>query len=192
MNKIQLAVFASGTGTNALNLYHYFRKHRLINLSKIYVNKASAGVIAKAIEFDIPYHIFTQDELSNGQLLKKLKYDRIDAIALAGFLKKIPSNLIGAYNGNIFNLHPSLLPRYGGKGMYGIKVHEAVIAAGETHSGISIHQVNANYDEGNLIFQQKLKLDQNETADSLAKRIHLLEYEHYPKVLEKELLSMFT
>ena len=192
MNKIQLAVFASGTGTNALNLYHYFRKHRLINLSKIYVNKASAGVIAKAIEFDIPYHIFTQDELSNGQLLKKLKYDRIDVIALAGFLKKIPSNLIGAYNGNIFNLHPSLLPRYGGKGMYGIKVHEAVIAAGETHSGISIHQVNANYDEGNLIFQQKLKLDQNETADSLAKRIHLLEYEHYPKVLEKELLSMFT
>lgn len=192
MNRLQLAVFASGSGTNALNIYQHFRKHPHIGLNKIFVNKPSAGVIARAIEFDIPYHIFSQQELDNGQLLKKLQYDRIDAIALAGFLKKIPSDLIAAYQGKIFNIHPSLLPKYGGKGMYGKKVHEAVLAAGETQSGISIHQVNSHYDEGDLIFQQHLRIDQNETPDSLAKRIHLLEYEHYPHVLEKELLRIFA
>jgi phosphoribosylglycinamide formyltransferase-1 len=189
MTAIRLAVFASGNGTNALNIHQYFRRHEKIRLAKIYVNSASAGVISKAIEFDIPYHIFTHQEMLNGSLLDKLKHDRIHTIALAGFLRKIPVSIIAEFEDRIYNLHPSLLPAFGGKGMYGIKVHEAVIRSGDQKSGISIHKVSSEYDKGDIVFQKELLLDQEETPASLAERIHMLEYEFYPKILEEELLS---
>lgn len=184
----KMAVFASGNGSNAINLYRYFKRHDHIQVSKIYINNPGAGVIARAIEYDIPYHIFTRKEMNNGMLLEKLEYDGIDVIILAGFLWKIPIDLISAYHGRIWNIHPSLLPKFGGKGMYGMKVHEAVIAAGEKESGITIHEVNEVYDAGAVVFQEKILLDTAETPETLAHRIHLLEHRYFPEVIEKEIL----
>lgn len=185
---IRIAVFASGNGTNAINLFRFFRKHELIHVAKFYINNPGAGVIAKAIEHDIPYHIFLKNEMTDGSLLEKLRYDGIKGIVLAGFLWKIPTDLISAFKGSIWNIHPSLLPKYGGKGMYGMKVHEAVISAGEQESGITIHEVNEVYDAGAVVFQEKIQLDITETPESLAQRIHLLEHRYFPEVIEREIL----
>ncbi len=189
---IRLGVFASGSGTNAMNINRYFADHSNIALSKIYCNNPVAGVITKGYSDDIPTQIFTRRQLQNGSLLQQLKNDNIDVIVLAGFLWLIPANLIEGFPNRIINIHPALLPKYGGKGMYGMNVHQAVIDAKEKETGITIHLVDEKYDTGDHLFQATVAIDKTETAESVANKIHTLEYKHFPEVIERYVRSLNT
>jgi formyltetrahydrofolate-dependent phosphoribosylglycinamide formyltransferase len=182
-----IAIFASGAGSNAQKIIDYF--HSKKNAGKVAVvvcNKKGAGVleIAKTNAIDILL-IEKETFFTKETYINELKKRGIDFIVLAGFLWKVPSSLIKSYPNKIVNIHPALLPKYGGKGMYGFKVHEAVIAAGEKESGITIHYVDELYDHGNIIFQANCSIAEGETPNSLAQKIHMLEHEHYPLVIEK-------
>ncbi len=182
----KIAIFASGSGTNAQNIIEYFANKKDIKVCRVYSNNNDAYVLTRAKIFDIPTYTFDRNEfLTSDNVLKQLQKDGTDLIVLAGFLWLIPKNLLDTYNNRIVNIHPALLPNYGGKGMYGSLVHEAVIKAGEKESGISIHFVNEKYDDGEIIFQAKCKIDKNDTPYSLAAKIHTLEYKHYPQIIEK-------
>ena len=184
MNNI--AVFASGSGTNAENIIRFFRPKENIEVSLVLCNKPGAKVIERAEKLGVETFVFTRDAFYDSDLvLQKLHDQQVTFIVLAGFLWLVPETLVRAYPGRIVNIHPALLPGYGGKGMYGAKVHEAVIANGEKESGITIHYVNEKYDDGNIIFQAKCPVAEKETPDSLAAKIHQLEYEHYPRVIEQ-------
>lgn len=190
-HKINIAIFASGSGTNAQRLSEYFKNHPSINISLILSNKADAYVLERAKKLEIPAYVFTAGDFNKTlQVLDILKIFEIDFIVLAGFLLLVPDYLLKAFPGKIVNIHPALLPKYGGKGMYGHHVHEVVIATGDKESGISIHYVNEHYDEGNIIFQAKCPVSLDDTAETLAAKIHELEYEHFPMVLEKLLKSL--
>ena len=181
-----IAIFASGSGSNAQRIAEYFKGHPMIHISLIISNKADAYVLERAKTLEIPAFVFTAKEFREGDaVLQKLHDYRIDAVILAGFLLKVPDNLLQAYPDRILNIHPALLPKYGGKGMYGHHVHEAVIAAKETESGITIHLVNEHYDEGRILFQAICPVIPGDDADSLATRIHALEHQHFPLVIEK-------
>ncbi|MDD3077584.1 MAG: phosphoribosylglycinamide formyltransferase [Paludibacter sp.] len=181
----RIAILASGSGSNAENIVNYFSKSTKFTFSVILSNKKDAFVHERAKKLSIPSYTFTKEEFSAGDVvLNFLKENNIDYIVLAGFLLKIPTTLIKAYPNKIINIHPALLPKYGGKGMYGNKVHEAVKNAGENESGITIHYVNENYDEGNIIFQAKCSLTPTDSAADIATKVHALEYEHYPKVID--------
>ena len=193
----QIAVFASGTGSNAQKIIDYFAsaptltekgapKTPKIIVSLIVSNNPAAGVLKIAAKENIPSLIIEKEKFfrDNGYL-DKLKEKNIDLIVLAGFLWKLPSALIQAYPNRIINIHPALLPRHGGKGMYGNNVHAAVIAANEKESGITIHYVDGHYDNGDIILQVKCPVLAGDTPDSLAQRIHKLEHEYYPKVIEE-------
>lgn len=183
-----IAIFASGQGTNAQNLIRFFHNHKSINISLIVTNKTTAGVLEVAKENHIESYIANKSLFETGEeLISILKNRKIDLIVLAGFLLKVPKSLIQAFP--IVNIHPSLLPKYGGKGMYGSKVHQAVIDAKETYSGITIHRVNEVYDKGEILFQAKVEIKKEDTADTLQAKIHQLEYQHYPIIIEKDLLS---
>lgn len=183
---IQIAVFASGTGTNTREIIGYFRLNPLIKISLVVCNRQGAGVIEIAAKNNIPVLMIDKERFFHGNAyIDELQARQIDFIVLAGFLWKIPSRLIAAFANKIINIHPALLPKYGGRGMYGHFVHEAVIAAGEKESGISIHYVDEWYDHGNIIFQANCTIDENETPASLAKKINALEHIHYPAVIEK-------
>jgi phosphoribosylglycinamide formyltransferase-1 len=183
---IHVAVFASGTGTNAQKLIDYFRNHSSIKIALIVCNKPGAGVLTIADKERIPYILIEKEQFFRGNAyVDELKQHNIQFIVLAGFLWKIPSLLVSAFPQRIINIHPALLPNYGGKGMYGRFVHEAVIAANDKESGISIHYVDELYDHGQLIFQARCIIEPGETADSLAQKIHALEHEHYPLIVEK-------
>jgi formyltetrahydrofolate-dependent phosphoribosylglycinamide formyltransferase len=187
----RIAIFASGAGSNAEKIIDYFRNSSSIKVSLIVCNKAGAGVLKIAEKENIPALLIEKEKFFRGNAYTdELKKYNINFIVLAGFLWKIPVRLIQAYPGKIVNIHPALLPAYGGKGMYGSKVHEAVIAAGEKESGISIHYVDEQYDHGATIFQARCMVKENDTADALARRIHQLEHEHYPKVIEQLVESM--
>jgi phosphoribosylglycinamide formyltransferase 1 len=180
-----IAILASGNGSNAQRIIEYFSTEKHIHFPVIITNKADAYVRNRAAQLNIPSVYLSKTEISQTDaLLQLLKDNKIDWIILAGFLLLIPQQIIQAYSNRIINIHPALLPKYGGKGMYGMHVHEAVIANKETESGISIHYVNEYYDEGNIIFQAKCKIAENDTAEDLAHKIHLLEYEYFPKVIE--------
>lgn len=184
--KRKIAIFASGSGSNAENIARYFKDHPEVEISMILTNNRKAYVIERAKNLDIPYHIFDRREFyETTEVVDLLKSKSIDFIVLAGFLWLIPQNLIQEYAGSIINIHPALLPRYGGKGMYGDKVHAAVIAAHEQESGITIHFVNENYDEGQIICQYKCEISSSDTPESLAGKVHQLEYEYFPKVIEQ-------
>jgi len=186
MQKRRLAVFASGTGTNAENIGRFFSGHPLAVVSLILTNKKDAGVIRRAEELGIPCVVFSREDFYESErILSILKVYRIDFIVLAGFLWLIPEYLISNYPKRIVNIHPALLPKYGGKGMYGSRVHEAVIDNRDKESGITIHYVNEEYDAGNIIFQAKCSISPSETPESLAAKVHKLEYECYPGVIEK-------
>ena len=187
MNNI--AILASGSGTNAENIVKYFKGHPNISIRLIATENPKAYVIERAKKLNIEHYIFSISELKNGSLLNKLKSLNIDFIVLAGFLKLVPSDFVNAYKNRIVNIHPALLPKYGGKGMFGMNVHKAVIENHEKESGISIHFVSSNYDEGNIIFQAKCKVDLNDSPDSLASKVHKLEYLHYPAIIEKVILK---
>lgn len=186
-----IAIFASGAGSNAQKIIDYFdKKKKAGKVSLIVCNKLGAGVLAIAKANDIDTMLIEKDSFFTKETyVIELKKRGIDFIVLAGFLWKLPTSLIKAYPNKIVNIHPALLPKYGGKGMYGNKVHEAVIAAGEKESGITIHYVDELYDHGNIIFQATSSIVETETASSLAEKIHLLEHQHYPRVIE-EILKM--
>lgn len=186
---IKLGIFASGSGTNAININKYFFENTDIEVTKVYCNNPVAGIITKAFSVDIATHVFTKRQLNNGSVLQQLQNDKIDVIILAGFLWLIPENLITGFPQRIINIHPALLPNYGGKGMYGMNVHKAVIENRDSESGITIHLVDEKYDTGDHLFQAKVDIDSTDNADSLAQKIHTLEYKHFPEVIEKYLLG---
>lgn len=181
-----IAIFASGTGSNAQKIIDFFRNSKTVKIALIVCNKPGAGVLNIAKNENIPSLLIEKDRFFHGDAyIDDLNHHNISFIVLAGFLWKIPPNLIMAFKGRIINIHPALLPSYGGKGMYGKKVHEAVIAAKEKESGISIHYVDEIYDHGTTIFQATCPVLETDTADSLAQRIHQLEHEFYPKVINE-------
>src|SRR5688572_13679689 len=181
-----IAIFASGAGSNAQKIIDHFRDHAIAKISLIVCNNPAAGVLQIAAKEEIPVLLIEKDRFyKDDAYIKELNEYRIDLIVLAGFLWKIPVALLNMYPGRILNIHPALLPNYGGKGMYGQAVHEAVIKAGETESGITVHYVDEIYDNGKIIFQAHCPVLPADTADSLARRIHQLEHQHYPKVIER-------
>lgn len=182
----KIAIFASGAGSNAQKIIDHFRHHSSIQVSLIVSNKPGAGVLSIAEREQIPYIIIEKEKFFRGNAyVDELKAAGISFIVLAGFLWKIPEALISAYPSGIINIHPALIPKYGGKGMYGGFVHEAVIAAREPESGITIHYVDGHYDNGDIIFQASCPVSLDDTPDSLAKKIHQLEYKYYPEVIER-------
>ncbi|HYC27279.1 MAG TPA: phosphoribosylglycinamide formyltransferase [Chitinophagaceae bacterium] len=181
-----IAIFASGAGSNAQRIIEHFRQHPYIKVSLIACNKPGAGVLNIAAGHGIPVLMLEKERFFRGDsYVPSLKEAGIDLIVLAGFLWKVPQKLIDAYRNHIINIHPALLPKYGGKGLYGSFVHEAVLNAGEKESGITIHYVDEHYDHGDHIFQQKVAVDENDTPASLAEKIHKLEHEHFPKVIQQ-------
>ncbi len=182
-----IAILASGSGSNAENISLYFKGSNSVKVVLIATENPSAMVIERAKRLGIDHAIFTMDQMRNGAFLKILMAKHVDFIVLAGFLKLIPDNLIQAYPNKIINIHPALLPKYGGKGMYGNRVHEAVIANGEPESGITIHYVNGQYDDGAIIFQARCPVVISDNAETLALKVHELEYLHYPRVIESVL-----
>lgn len=183
---LSLAIFASGTGSNAQKIIDYFRGPGCIRVSLLVCNNPDAYVLQIAASENIPSLIIKRERFFNGDAyLPELQKNNIAFIALAGFLWKIPDPVIEAYPNTIVNIHPALLPAYGGKNMYGIKVHEAVIRSGDKESGITIHYVDGEYDNGDIIFQKKCTIDKNDTAETLAQKIHRLEHENYAPVIEK-------
>jgi len=183
---LKIAIFASGAGSNAENIVNYFQNSTKFEFPLILSNKSDAFVHERAKKLGIPSFTFSREQFLDGQeILHFLNAYNIDAIILAGFLLKVSEVLIKAVPNKIINIHPALLPKYGGKGMYGENVHKAVKAAGDTESGITIHFVNENYDEGNIIFQAKCALTSDDTPETIAQKVHKLEYEHFPKAVEK-------
>nr|WP_294859960.1 phosphoribosylglycinamide formyltransferase [uncultured Fluviicola sp.] len=190
MNKKSIALFASGNGSNAVNLIYFFQNHPQIEVKTLVCNKSDAPIVEKARALGVEVLIFTNEEFESGlTVLQELDYRAIDWIVLAGFLRKIPVNIIRGYQNRIINIHPSLLPKYGGKGMYGKFVHEAVIGAKELKSGISIHLVNEEFDKGELLAQFETEINPDDTFDSLAEKIQLLEHKHFPIIVEQTLLN---
>lgn len=180
----KIIIFASGSGSNAERIATYFKENDEVEVSLILSNNPKAGVLERAKRLQIPSVVFDRQAFYHSEVvLDIVKSQKPDLIILAGFLWKFPENIIEKFPNKIVNIHPSLLPKYGGKGMYGSFVHQAVIENKETESGITIHYVNENYDEGAIIFQAKTTVSENDTADSLAEKIHQLEYKHFPEVI---------
>ena len=181
----KIAIFASGSGTNAENIIHYSRRTKAFQVVKIYCNKPTAGIIEKATKLDVPIEIFSRNIFYNSDyIVTDLTRNSIDLVVLAGFLWLIPESILQTYSNKMLNIHPALLPKFGGKGMYGMKVHEAVKATGETETGITIHKVNMEYDKGAIIFQATCSVTEIDTPESIAQKIHVLEYEHFPHVID--------
>jgi formyltetrahydrofolate-dependent phosphoribosylglycinamide formyltransferase len=184
-----VAIFASGTGTNAQKIIEYFKHHPSIKISLVVCNKPDAGVLKTAEQHYIPTLLIKKEQFFRGDAyVAELKIHHINFIVLAGFLWKVPAALIQAYPNKIINIHPALLPKYGGKGMYGHFVHEAVIANKEKESGITIHYVNEQFDEGEIIFQATCAINVTDTSETLAQKVHVLEHEHFASLIE-QLLS---
>ncbi|WP_373497237.1 phosphoribosylglycinamide formyltransferase [Aquiflexum sp.] len=179
-----IAILASGSGTNAEEIIKYFQNSSKGKVVLVASNKKEAFVLERAKKFHVPSFTFNKEALESGELVQRLKDDKVDFVVLAGFLLKIPDNLIKAFPDRIINIHPALLPKYGGKGMYGAKVHEAVKEAGDQESGITIHLVNENYDEGKIIFQAGVPISPKDSPDTIAQKVHHLEYKYFPNVIE--------
>jgi phosphoribosylglycinamide formyltransferase-1 len=186
----RIAIFASGSGSNAENIYHYFKHHKDVQIDLILTNNPNAGVIERAQRLDIPCLRFNRFDLySTEKITEELLNRKIDLIVLAGFLWLLPSSIIQLFPNKIINIHPALLPKYGGKGMYGDFVHQAVSKANESETGITIHYVNEFYDEGAVIFQKSVAINPGEDPELIAQKVHTLEYEYFPKLID-DLLSV--
>ena len=181
----KIALFASGSGTNVENIINYFNKNNSENIFTIFTNNNNAFVIKRAEKLNNKVIIFNKTELNDGTVNKILKNLHIDFIVLAGFLLLVPKNIVSDFKRKIINVHPALLPKYGGKGMYGINVHNAVFNNKEKETGITIHYVNEVYDDGDVIFQAKCKLTKDDTPNTIAEKIHVLEQEYFPQIIEK-------
>jgi phosphoribosylglycinamide formyltransferase-1 len=180
----KIVVFASGSGTNAENIIKYFSKTKIAQVVSVFTNNAAAKVIERAKNHQIPVEIFSKNELLERNVLQKIQKIDPDLIVLAGFLLKFPENIIEQYPNKIINIHPALLPNYGGKGMYGMHIHRAIINNKEKETGISIHYVNENYDEGGIIFQKNVGLTEDDTPETVAEKIHELEQKYFPKIIQ--------
>ncbi len=180
----KIAVFASGNGTNTENIIHFFEESEIAKVSAVFCNRKNAGVIDRSKQLGVRCLVISNDDFENGNVLEKLKEFKIDFIVLAGFLSKIPNDIIEEYKDCIVNLHPALLPDYGGEGMYGIHVHRAVVENEEEESGITIHYVNSEYDEGEIIFQEVVEVDAEDSPEDVQYKVQQLEHRHYPEVIE--------
>ena len=184
--KHRIAILASGDGTNAQNIIEYFADHQQIEVALVGTNKPQAGVLQRARKLEVETLIFDRTSMSDTDgLLAELQSRNIDYLVLAGFLLKIPSHLIEAFPERMINIHPALLPKYGGKGMYGMHVHRAVKENRESETGITIHLVNEHYDQGAILFQAKVALSGDDSPEKIAAKVHDLEYRHYPQVIEQ-------
>ncbi|MBO3698965.1 phosphoribosylglycinamide formyltransferase [Roseivirga sp. E12] len=184
MTKKRVSIFASGSGSNAEKFFEYFQNDTEIEIVSVFTNNKSAGVIDRANRFAIPHHVYNRTYWETGEtIIEILEKEKVDFIVLAGFMLLIPGGLVKAYPDKIFNIHPALLPKFGGQGMYGMNVHKAVKVAAETESGITIHFVNENYDEGQIIAQVSCAIDSSDSAEEIAKKVLRLEHENYPKVV---------
>jgi phosphoribosylglycinamide formyltransferase 1 len=183
-----LVLFASGSGSNAEKIIEHFKGSDQVRITHIYCNNPSAGIIQRAERLGVPCRVFDRESYKNGTVLKEVQSLRTDWIILAGFLWLIPSDFVMAFPQRIVNIHPALLPKFGGKGMYGHFVHEAVVAAGEKESGITIHYVNEHYDEGATIFQSSFPVLPSDTPEDVAKKGQVLEHRDFPKVIESLVL----
>jgi len=181
----KIIVFASGSGTNAENIIKYFSNTEIAKVVSVFTNNASAKVIERAKNHQIPVEIFEKNELLERKVLQKIQKIDPDLIVLAGFLLKFPENIIEQYPNKIINIHPALLPNYGGKGMYGMHIHRAIVNNKEKETGISIHYVNENYDEGAIIFQANVALTDEDTPETVAEKIHELEQKHFPEIIHR-------
>jgi len=180
----KIAILASGSGTNAENIIQYFENSPKAKVALVASNRKDAYVLERAKNYEIPNFSFSKSDLEEGKLAHQLEDMQIDLIVLAGFLLKIPDALIKAFPERIINIHPALLPKHGGKGMYGSRVHEAVKSKGDVLTGITIHYVNEVYDEGRIIFQESVEIDQRDTAETIAGKVQVLEHKYFPKVIE--------
>ena len=186
----RIAVFASGRGTNAQNLISFFSKNDTGRVTLVLSDKKEAGVISLVKDMGVDIVVFDGEELRDGTILDLLQKHEIDFIVLAGFLRMVPMDIIEKYRHRIVNIHPSLLPKYGGRGMYGMNIHRAVIENRERESGITIHHVSEVCDDGDIIFQTKVEITDTDTPESLAAKISRLEMEHFPRVVEKIISSL--
>ena len=186
----RIAILASGSGTNAQRLMEHFATSLTAREVLVGSDQPTAGVLQRAWDMGVPSYVFNGAQLRDGTLLRELQGQAIDLLVLAGFMRLIPDDMVHSFPQRILNIHPALLPKYGGKGMYGMHVHRAVIAAGERESGITIHYVNEHYDEGEHLFQASCPVLPADTPESLAERIHALEHEHYPKVVDKVITGL--
>ncbi|RXR20810.1 phosphoribosylglycinamide formyltransferase [Flavobacterium amnicola] len=185
----KIVIFASGSGSNAEKIILHFKNSTLGNVVAVFTNNLHAKVLERAKKLDIATQIFTREALNNGEVLEKIEVIQPDLIVLAGFLWKFPENIVKEFPNQIVNIHPALLPKYGGKGMYGMHVHQAVLDNKETQTGITIHFVNEHYDEGGIIFQQTVTIDDCKSAECIAEKVHALEHEYFPLEIEKLLTS---
>ena len=186
MKKILL--FASGAGSNVENIIQYFKNNPDVKIAGVFSNNSNAIVLDKAKKHNVPTLIFNREQLTEGFVLDKMAEFKPDLIVLAGFLWKMPQEIVSAYPNKIINIHPALLPKYGGKGMYGIKVHQTVLANKEKETGITIHYVNEQYDEGKFIFQQKVNIENCKIPEDIVAKVHMLEQIHFPQIIEKILI----
>ena len=186
----KIVIFASGSGTNAENIIKHFQKNDLANVVQVFSNKKEAKVLQRATSLHVNNESFTKEDLfENAKIKSLLQKLSPDLIVLAGFLLKFPTDILADFPNKVINIHPALLPKYGGKGMYGNNVHKAVVDNKENESGITIHYVNSKYDEGEIIFQAKTRIAQNDTYQDVASKIHFLEQKHFPLVVEQLLLN---
>ncbi len=186
-----LAVFASGNGSNAENIIRYFKSNNRAQVKLVATNKNSAKVITKSGKLGVPTILFTKEELESNSLLDKMQNHKIDFIILAGFLLKIPKEFLKFYKNKVVNIHPSLLPKYGGSGMFGSNVHKAVFKSKDLETGITIHYVNEEYDKGNIIFQAKCEIKNRESVKQIEKKVHKLEMKFYPIIIESLLNELY-
>jgi phosphoribosylglycinamide formyltransferase-1 len=193
MLPIRLAILASGSGSNAENIHNYFSQRSDTQISIIVSNREDAYVHQRAKNLGIPSITLSKAELSDAEtVIKVLRGYGVDFVVLAGYLLRIPVGLVAAYPNRILNIHPALLPKFGGQGMYGNRVHQAVVEAGEKESGITIHFVNENYDEGAVVFQATCPVLEGDTPEAVAARVHALEYRYYPVVIDEVLQKEFS
>ena len=189
--KKNIAIFASGSGTNAENIIRYLQENDFIRVALVLSNRSDAYVLERANRLKVPSKVFLKDDwISGEQILALLREYNIDFIVLAGFLVRVPEVLLHAYPDKIINIHPALLPKFGGKGMYGDRVHQAVVAAGEKESGITIHYINEHYDEGDTIFRATCPVLPTDSPGDVAEKVHALEYEHFPRVIEQIITTL--
>jgi phosphoribosylglycinamide formyltransferase-1 len=185
MKPYRLALFASGNGTNAEAIIRYFQNHPRVEVRLVLSNNPEALALQRARNLQVPSHVFTRAQFHDPAFAKQLHEAHITHIVLAGFMWLIPAQLVQAFPQRIINIHPALLPKFGGKGMYGMRVHQAVREAGETETGITIHEVNEHYDEGTVLFQARCAVAPTDTAEQIARKVHALEHDHFPPIIER-------
>jgi len=190
--KFRIAIFASGNGTNAEAIIKYFKDHPLIKIELVLTNNPNALVLERAKKFAVPTKIFNREEFSSDEVVKWLREYGITHVVLAGFLWLIPTSLLKSYPNEIINIHPALLPKFGGKGMYGMKIHELIRSLNETETGITIHLINEKYDEGPILYQGRCQVASTDTPKDIANKVHQMEYANYPLVIEQWILGKLS